>query len=103
VSYTPNSWNNGFTATVSVANTGTTAWAGWTLRVSFANGQRITNFWDSIITQASSCGAVVATNTTNNGSVAPGGSVRFGFQGTHSGSNTNPTAFTVDGLSCTDM
>jgi hypothetical protein len=35
-----NSWNSGFTASVTLTNTGTAAWTGWTLRFNFANGQR---------------------------------------------------------------
>lgn len=100
VAYTPNSWNSGFTASVSITNSGTAAWTGWTLRFSFANGQRVTNFWDSVVTQAPSSADVVATNVGYNGNVAPGASIRFGFQGTHSGTNTSPSVFTVNGVSC---
>lgn len=100
MAYTPNSWNSGFTASVSITNSGTAAWTGWTLRFSFANGQRVTNFWDSVVTQAPSSADVVATNVGYNGNVAPGASIRFGFQGTHSGTNTSPSVFTVNGVSC---
>jgi hypothetical protein len=33
--------------------------------------------------------------------VAPGTSTTFGFQGTWSANNTSPTAFTVNGNTCT--
>jgi len=99
VAYTANSWNSGFTASVTLTNTGTAAWTGWTLRFNFANGQRITSNWDSVV-QPSADGITI-TNASWNGNVAPGGSVVFGFQGTHSGTNTNPTAFTVNGVGCT--
>ena len=100
VTYTPNSWNNGFTANVRITNTSTTAWAGWTVRFSFANGQRITSFWESTVTQAAGSAAVVATNVGHNGTVAPNASATFGFQGTHGGTNNSPTAFSVNGVAC---
>jgi endoglucanase len=99
VAYTANSWNSGFTASVTLTNTGTAAWTGWTLRFNFANGQRITGNWDSVV-QPSADGTTI-TNASWNGNVAPGGSVVFGFQGTHNGTNMNPTAFTVNGVGCT--
>jgi endoglucanase len=100
VTYTPNSWNTGFTATITLTNTGTTAWSGWTLRFTFPNDQRVTNFWESTITQAAGSAAVTVTNASHNGNVAPGGSASFGFQGTHGGTNTNPSAFTVNNVTC---
>jgi endoglucanase len=100
VQYTPNSWNTGFTATVTLTNTGTASWSGWTLQFSFANGQRVTSFWESVITQPSGSAAVTVTNAPHNGTVAPGGTASFGFQGTHNGTNTSPTAFTVNGQAC---
>jgi hypothetical protein len=99
VTYTPNSWTGGFTASVTVANTSATAWTGWTLAFAFPGDQKITNFWSAQVTQSGK--NVTAVNLSYNGNVAPGGSASFGFQGTWSASNASPTAFTVNGAACT--
>jgi endoglucanase len=101
VDYAPNSWNTGFTATVTLTNTSTSAWNGWTLRFNFANGQRITNFWESAVSQPAGSASVTVTNIGHNGSVPAGSFVRFGFQGTHGGTNNEPAAFSVNGVDCT--
>jgi endoglucanase len=100
VTYTPNSWNTGFTASVRITNTSGTAWNGWTLRFSFPGDQRVTGFWESVITQAAGSRDVVVTNVGHNGNVAPNASATFGFQGTHGGTNASPAAFSVNGVSC---
>jgi hypothetical protein len=47
-------------------------------------------------------GAVVtASNARYNGSIAANGSVSFVLQGTHSGNNPSPTAFSLNGTACT--
>jgi hypothetical protein len=98
VTYTPNSWTGGFTANVTVANTGTSAWTSWTVKWSFPGDQKITYAWNAQVTQSGS--AVTAVNMSYNGSVPAGGSTTFGFQGTWSSSNASPTAFTVNGTTC---
>ncbi|WP_460808694.1 cellulose-binding domain-containing protein [Micromonospora zhanjiangensis] len=98
VTYTANSWSNGFTANVTVANTGSTAWNGWTVRFRFANGQTVTQSWSSTVTQSGA--DVTAANVSYNGTVGPGQSASFGFNGSHTGTNTSPTSFTVNGATC---
>jgi len=99
VSYTTNDWNTGFTATVTVRNTSTTAVNGWTLRFAFTGGQRVTQAWSARATQT---GADVAiTNEGWNAAIAAGGSVSFGFNGSHSGSNPRPASFSLNGTTCT--
>jgi endoglucanase len=102
VTYTPNQWNNGFTAEVKIANNGTTAINGWTLTWSFANGQQITSAWNAAVTQSGV--AVSASNPAGhwNGAIgANGGSVSFGFQATHTGTNARPANFALNGVACT--
>ena len=41
------------------------------------------------------------TNAAWNGTIAAGGSVELGFNGSHTGTNTKPTAFTLNGTTCT--
>ena len=98
VTYTANSWNSGFTADVTVVNTSTSAWNGWTLKFSFANGQTVTQAWSGTVTQSGA--QVTATNAGWNGNVGPGASANFGFNGTHSGTNPNPAEFSVNGATC---
>ena len=40
------------------------------------------------------------TNASYNGSIAAGASTTIGFQGTWTGSDAAPTAFTVNGSAC---
>jgi Glycosyl hydrolase family 12/Cellulose binding domain len=98
VTYKANTWNNGFTADVSVANTGGSAINGWTLAWSFAGNQRVTNAWNASVSQSGQ--AVTARNASYNGSIPPGGSTSFGFQAEYSGSNATPSAFTLNGSAC---
>ena len=99
VRYVPNSCGNGFTAELTVTNTGTAVVNGWSLVWSFANGQRVTQMWNATFTQPAA--TVTATNLGYNATIAPSASVSFGFQGTHSGTNTSPAAFTLNGNACT--
>jgi len=86
-------WGGGFTADVTVRNTGTRPTSGWTVTWSYGGTQRVTNGWNATVTQTGS--AVRATNLSYNGALAPGASTTFGFQATVSGSNPTPT------LTCT--
>jgi hypothetical protein len=99
VTYTPNTWAGGFTANVTIQNTGTSAWSSWTTTFTFPGDQKITSAWNSQLTQTGA--AVTATNLSYNGNVAAGTSTTFGFQGTWSANNTSPTVFTVNGNTCT--
>ncbi|MEU8749075.1 cellulose binding domain-containing protein [Streptomyces chartreusis] len=94
-----NQWADGFQAEVRLANTGSSAWSGWSLGWSFADGQRITQLWNAEYTQSGS--AVTARNVAWNGGVAAGSSVSFGFTGSWSGTNAKPAAFELGEQSCT--
>ncbi|MER8004734.1 cellulose binding domain-containing protein [Streptomyces sp. NPDC094149] len=94
-----NQWADGFQADVRLDNTGSTAWTGWSLGWSFANGQKIGQLWNADFTQSGA--AVTAKNVSWNGNVAAGSSVSFGFTGTWSGSNTKPASFKLGDQSCT--
>ncbi|MFC9330047.1 glycoside hydrolase family 9 protein [Kitasatospora sp. NPDC057015] len=91
-------WAGGFTATVTLKNTGTAALQGWTLGWAFPGDQRISNAWNATATQSGS--AVTARDIGWNGAVAPGGTASFGFQAGFSGSNTAPSQFTLNGAAC---
>ncbi|MGW3136811.1 glycoside hydrolase family 6 protein [Streptomyces sp. NPDC001139] len=92
-----NQWDTGFTAAVTVTNNAA-AKSSWSLKWSYAGSQRITSGWSAKITQSGT--AVTAANETYNGTLAAGGSVSFGFNGSYSGTNSVPATFTLDGVTC---
>ncbi|MFI5801094.1 glycoside hydrolase family 6 protein [Streptomyces sp. NPDC051677] len=92
-----NDWGTGFTAAVTVTNN-SAAKSSWSVKWAYAGSQKVTSGWNAKITQSGT--AVTANNETYNGTLATGGSVSFGFQGTYSGANAVPTTFTLDGVTC---
>ncbi|MFI0791401.1 cellulose binding domain-containing protein [Micromonospora rubida] len=101
VKYTPNSWNNGFTADVQITNSGSSTINGWTLAYTLPAGQQITGSWNATVTQSGT--AVTARNIGHNGTLTPGGTASFGYQGTLSGTYSSPTSFTLNGQTCTRL
>jgi cellulase/cellobiase CelA1 len=98
VSYTKSEWPGGFTGNVTIANTGTSAVNGWNLAFAFPGDQHITNAWSAAVSQNGN--AVTATNAGYNGTIAPGGTASFGFQGTWTANDGNPGAFRLNGTAC---
>ncbi|QUQ64633.1 endo-1,4-beta-xylanase [Kutzneria sp. CA-103260] len=98
VTDTVNAWNTGLTESITITNTGSSAISGWSLAFTLAGGQAITSAWNATI--APSTGAVTAKNVNYNGSVAPGASVSFGFQASHTGDTSTPGDFTLNGTRC---
>ncbi|MFJ6197010.1 glycoside hydrolase family 9 protein [Micromonospora sp. NPDC092111] len=99
IGYAANDWGTGFTANITVTNTGTTTLNNWTLAFTFPNaGQKVAQGWSATYSQTGA--AVTATNLSYNGTLAPGASTGIGFNGTHTGSNPKPTAFTLNGVTC---
>jgi hypothetical protein len=91
-------WQGGFGANVSVTNLGDPL-TSWTLTWSFGAGQRVTEFWNTALTQSGS--AVTAKNVSYNGAVGTNGTVAFGFNASWTGSNPAPTSFALNGVTCT--
>lgn len=98
VTYATSDWATGFTATVTITNTGAVPVNGWSLRWSFTGNQMVSGAWNATITQSAS--QVTATNAAYNATIDPGGSVTFGFQAIYSGTNASPAAFTLGGTAC---
>jgi endo-1,4-beta-xylanase len=99
VTYTKNSeWPGGFTAQVTIANTGTTTINGWSLTFTFPGDQKITSSFNGGFSQTGENATL--TNASYNGTIAPGASITDGFQGTWSSSDANPTSFSVNGTAC---
>ena len=84
-----NDWGSGFTAAVTVTNSGSTALSNWKVTWTWAGSQTITSSWNANVSTSNK--TVTATNLSYNGSIAAGGNTSFGFQGTYSGSNAAPT------------
>ncbi|MBW8804314.1 MAG: cellulase family glycosylhydrolase [Catenulisporales bacterium] len=87
--YVANSWDTGFTATVTVTNTGNTATHTWQVTWTWPGNQHVTNAWSA--TEAHSGQNETFTPVTFNAAIAPGADATFGLQGTFSGSNASPT------------
>ncbi|WP_418277413.1 glycoside hydrolase family 6 protein [Isoptericola jiangsuensis] len=98
VDYSANSWNSGFTGSITLTNDSGAALNGWELEFSFANGQKVTQGWSAQYAQTGS--TVTVTPAAWSSSIPAGGSVSFGFNATHSGTNNDPSAFTLDGVAC---
>jgi hypothetical protein len=98
VTYTASNWPGGFTADLTITDTGSSAINGWTLSFTFPGDQHITNTWNATVAQSGA--SVTAANLSYDAVIAPGASQSFGVQGTWSGSDTPPASFTVNGASC---
>ncbi|MER8219366.1 cellulose binding domain-containing protein [Streptomyces sp. NPDC094143] len=98
VAYEANVWQGGFTADVTVKNTGSTAVDGWKLGFTLPSGQRVANAWNATLSGTS--GAVTASPAAHNARIAAGGTQSFGFQGTYSGGFAEPGGFTLNGTPC---
>ncbi|WP_433894172.1 GH12 family glycosyl hydrolase domain-containing protein [Streptomyces sp. CA-111067] len=98
VTYATQTWTGGFTANVTIANTGSSAVGNWKLGFTLPSGQTVTSAWNATVNPTS--GAVTASSMSYNGSIPAGGSQSFGFQGTSTGSTASPTAFTLNGAPC---
>jgi hypothetical protein len=73
---------------VVVKNTGSVATTAWQVKWTFANGQVITSLWQGIYTQTGA--NVTVNNETYNGSLSPGQTASFGFNGNSGTTNAVP-------------
>lgn len=98
VDYTASSWNTGFTGSFVVTNDSDAAIEGWELTFTFADGQTVDQIWSAQASQTGS--AVTITPAAWSTTIPAGGSVTFGFNGSHTGTNTAPEDFALDGVVC---
>ncbi|WFE37324.1 glycoside hydrolase family 44 protein [Micromonospora sp. WMMD998] len=99
VGWTANSWPGGFTATVTIKNTGTTTIDGWKLGFDFPTAtQKVGQGWSATWKQSGV--GVTAESLSWNARLTPGASTSIGFNGSWSGTNPAPTAFTLNGHRC---
>jgi acetylxylan esterase len=99
VTYAPSAWNTGFTARITIANTGSAPINGWSLVFTLPAGQTITSGWSATYSPAS--GQVTARNVDYNVTINPGTSREIGFQATHTGNTAAPGSFVLNGVTCT--
>lgn len=83
-------WSGGFQGEVRVTNAGVTPTNSWTVTLTFANGQRITQIWNA--RTSSTANPYTITNETYNNGIAVGANTTFGFLGIWTGANASPVA-----------
>ncbi|MGW6296471.1 glycosyl hydrolase family 18 protein [Streptomyces sp. NPDC055058] len=88
-------WGSGFEGKWTVKNTGTTTINAWTIEWDFPAGTKVTSAWDATVTNSGD--HWTAKNLGWNGTLAPGASVSFGFNGSGTGS---PSGCKLNGGSC---
>ncbi|MEU6760936.1 glycoside hydrolase family 18 chitinase [Streptomyces sp. NPDC046853] len=88
-------WGSGFEGKWTVKNTGTTSISSWNVEWDFPSGTKVTSAWDATVTNSGN--HWTAKNLGWNGTLAPGASVSFGFNGSGPGS---PSNCTLNGASC---
>ncbi|MFE9927447.1 glycosyl hydrolase family 18 protein [Streptomyces sp. NPDC005533] len=88
-------WGTGFEGKWVVKNTGTTTLTSWTVEWDYPAGTSVTSAWDATVTGSGT--HWTAKNVGWNGTLAPGASASFGFNGAGGGS---PSGCKINGASC---
>ncbi|MFD4480223.1 glycosyl hydrolase family 18 protein [Streptomyces sp. NPDC058471] len=88
-------WGSGFEGKWTVKNTGTTTISSWAVAWDFPTGTKVSSAWDATVTNSGN--RWTAKNLDWNGTLAPGASVSFGFNGAGPGS---PSNCALNGASC---
>lgn len=96
VVYEDAQYTGGFTAAITVRNTGSETIDGWTFSFPLDAGATVVEFWNADLLSAS--GVVAARDKEWNAVVAPGGSIDVGFRA--DGTSSVPAQFTVNDLPC---
>src|SRR6266516_7751471 len=86
-------WGTGFVANYTIANTGTTAINGWTIAFDLTATQHVTDAWNGVLTPSGN--HYTLGNESWNQTIAPGAQVTVGFEGTYSGTWTDPSNCTL--------
>ncbi|MEU8772930.1 glycoside hydrolase family 18 chitinase [Streptomyces sp. NPDC048606] len=88
-------WGSGFEGKWTVKNTGTTTITSWTVEWDYPADTRVTSAWDATVTNSGT--HWTAKNLGWNGTLSPGQSASFGFNGSGSGA---PSGCKINGGSC---
>lgn len=89
-------WGTGWSADYTVTNGTTSAVNGWTVVFTLPAGSQVTTLWDGVMTRSGDTYSV--RNPSWGGTIAAGGTAKFGFNG--SGPGLPPTSCTVNGAPC---
>lgn len=90
-------WDNGFTGTVDIKNTGV-AWNGWQATWTMPTEQVVTQGWNGQFSQSSD--KVTVKNVDYNKIIAQNGTISFGFNASHTGLNLIPIDVAINGTRC---
>ncbi|SDG59132.1 endoglucanase [Sinosporangium album] len=88
-------WGSGYVGNYTVKNTGSTALNGWTVAFELPPGTGVGSYWDAQMARSGS--RYTFTNREYNRTVAPGGTVTFGWVSTGPAA---PTACRLNGAAC---
>ncbi|MFD8143522.1 glycosyl hydrolase family 18 protein [Streptomyces sp. NPDC059708] len=88
-------WGTGFEGKWTVKNTGTTTLSSWTVEWDYPAGTQVTSAWDATVTSSGT--HWTGKNVGWNGTLAPGATISFGFNGSGPGA---PSGCKVNGGSC---
>ena len=95
-----NDWNNGFTSSLSITNTGTEPINGWIIE--FDALFEITNLWNGEIVSRNG-NRYVIQNVAWNSTINPGQTISFGFNATKSdGMTIDPINYRLNGVDLVD-
>jgi alpha-L-arabinofuranosidase len=90
-----NDWGSGFTGSLTLTNTGSSAINGWTLSFDFIGA--ISSIWNaSLVSQTGN--QYVLQNASYNASIAPGQSVTIGFNASPGHPTSGPTEYSLNGV-----
>ena len=88
-------WGSGFTGNVMIANQGVAAINGWTLQFDFAAA--ITQMWNATLVSRTGNHYVIR-DAGYNATIAAGGTVAFGFNGSPGSNPTPPANYVLNGV-----
>ncbi|MEV7519785.1 glycoside hydrolase family 18 chitinase [Streptomyces sp. NPDC091371] len=88
-------WGTGFEGKWTIKNTGTTTLTSWAVEWDYPSGTRVTSAWDATVTNSGD--HWTGRNVGWNGTLAPGNSISFGFNGSGSGA---PSGCKINGGPC---
>jgi endoglucanase len=97
VAYVAHEWPTGLVANLTLTNTGSESWHGWTLNFAFNDNEKLTNAWSANWTQN---GKNVTARSTSAYDVPPNATVSIGFTADKTGEHKPPTTFTINGQRC---
>lgn len=91
-------WGSGFIGHYLIRNDTSSAIQGWELEFDLPAGERLTSAWSAKLSSSGS--HYVLTDESWTHSIAPGGSVEVGFQGSYGGQFAAPTGCMLNGEPC---